>query len=274
MNEERHTSIKFIVLVAYVAMVVVNILASTLPINGVTPGQVSDSYPNLFAPAGFTFSIWALIYVLLGGYALYQMGAFRGYETPNEDFLNRVGVLFVASSVFNIGWIFSWHYRQIFLALIFITAILVCLIMAAQTIDREELSQREKVYVRLPFGVYFGWLTVATIANATVWLVSIGWKGLGLSPVTWTVLILLVGMVIGVLTLLRFKCTAYGLVLMWAYFGILMKHLMAAPKGFAGHYPLIIMTIGICLVVFFGAIVYILPSQVESLRKRDYDYPV
>lgn len=273
MTHEKNTSVRFFVLVAYVAMVVVNILSSTLPLNGVTPGQVSDSYRNLFAPAGFTFSIWGLIYVLLGAYTLYQMGAFRGHEQPREAFLTRIGVLFIASSIFNIAWIFSWHYRLIFLSLIFIVALLVTLIMIAKTIDHERLSRREKIFVRLPFGVYFGWLTVATIANAAVFLVSVGWNGFGISPVVWTIIILLVGMIIGVATLIRFNCVAYGLVLMWAYFGIMMKHLMASPVGFNGRYPIIIITVGVCLVIFFGAIVYILPSQLQSLKEGDYDYP-
>lgn len=274
MNEERNTGVTFAVIVAYIAMIVVNILSTTLPLNGVTPGEVSDSYPNLFAPAGFTFSIWGVIYLLLGAYVLYQMGAFRGAEHPSRSFLTRVGVLFIASSLFNIAWIFSWHYHVIFLALLCIIALLVCLIQIAKTIDSEQLSRREKIFVKLPFGVYFGWLTVATIANVVVWLVSIGWNGFGISPVIWTIIVLLVGMVIGVATLLRFRCVAYGLVLLWAYFGIMMKHLMATPAGFAGRYPFIILTIGVCLVVIFAAIVYILPSQVTELKEPDFDYPV
>lgn len=266
-DKTERLGVKFFVVITFIAMIVVNYLAQTLPINGVTPGQVSDSYPNLFAPAGLTFSIWGIIYLLLGVYTLYQLGLFQGNEKADGELLNRVGVLFSISSLMNIAWIFSWHYGIIPLSMVFMIGILVCLIMIARAVDVSRLTLKERIFVRLPFGVYFGWITVATIANATVLLVSLGFKGFLFSEAIWTVLVLLIGAAIGVLTLLRFKCVAYGLVLMWGYTGILIKHLSAKPAGFGGEYTIVIITLTLCLVVFLGAIVDVLPAQISQLKK-------
>jgi len=250
-------SLKLFVAATFVLMVTVNALAALLPINGVTPGEVSDSYPNLFAPAGYTFSIWSLIYLLLAAHTLYQIGLFRGREhSASADLLRKTGIVFSISSLVNTAWIFAWHYKLIPLSMALMAMLLICLINIAIIIDAQHLSAREMLFIRLPFFVYFGWITVATIANATVLLVSLGWNGFGFSQQMWTIIILAVGALIGTATLLRFKCASYGLVLIWAYTGILMKHFSAS--GFAKQYPGVIITAGICLAVFATAVIFTL----------------
>ena len=89
-----------LVAVTYLSMVTANVLANTLPINGVRTGEVSQAYPNLFAPAGYAFSIWSVIYLLLGLHVLYQFGLFRGGppSSDREALLDRVGLYFSISS--------------------------------------------------------------------------------------------------------------------------------------------------------------------------------
>lgn len=158
---------------------------SWVPPNGQGTSQVSDSYKNLFAPAGLTFAIWGLIYVLLAGYTAYQLGFFnlnkRGYKA---DLFEKVGLYFSISSIANATWIFSWHYHLIALSMLLMITILVCLILIVRQINEEKFSLREKIFIRLPFSVYFGWITVTTIANATTLFVSLGWEGLGISEPT------------------------------------------------------------------------------------------
>ena len=227
--------------VAFIGMVVVNALANIIHINGVGTGEVSDSYPNLFAPAGYTFSIWGLIYILLGAYVLYQFGLFHR-EKPNESLFKKIAPYFILSSLANIIWIFAWHYHMITLTVFLMVIILLSLIIIANTLKSRKLNKRDKWFVRVPFSIYFGWITVATIANVTTWLVSINWDGLGISEATWTVIVLVVGLVIGVLTIYKNRDAAYGAVIIWAYAGILTKHI--SPAGFAGNYlPIIVTTI-------------------------------
>lgn len=232
-------------LVTYIAMVVVNFLANSLPINNRSTGDISNDYPNLFAPAGIAFSIWGLIYLLLAGYVVFQ---FVTTSEKTEGLLKKINPLFIATSVANSVWIFAWHYDVIGLSVLIMAAILVLLIKIADILRKEQFTALEKFFIWAPFSIYFGWITVAAIANITIFLVSIGWNGFGISPFIWTCAILLIGATIGILRMQKDKNTAYGLVLVWAYLGILLKHLSA--NGFNGQYPSIIITIIACLVLF------------------------
>jgi hypothetical protein len=162
--------------------------------------------------------------------------------------LKKVNVLFIATSLANISWIFAWHYDFIGLSVLIMAVLLVLLIKIADILRVEQLTAREKLFISNPFSVYFGWITVAAIANITVFLVSIGWNGFGIADFVWTSIILLVGALIGVLRMRKDKNISYGLVLIWAYLGILLKHLSAG--GFGGQYPIVIATVMVCLVLF------------------------
>ncbi len=241
---------KIIALVTYAAMIAVNILSVVLPINGITPGQVSDSYPNLFAPAGFTFSIWGLIYLLLTLYIIYMLAA----ENAPTALICKVNILFSLSSAANVFWVFSWHYRIIPLSMLFMAILLVCLILIMQMVTAETKLLGEKIFIKLPFAVYTGWITVAAIANVTVLLVSLGWNRFGISEQAWTVIILATGTVIGILAGIRFQSIAYLLVLIWAYLGILLKHI--SISGFSSQYLWVVITAIICILLFALTIVY------------------
>jgi len=258
--------IKIVVVVTYLVMIVVNALANILPINGIDTGAVSDSYPNLFAPAGLTFSIWGVIYLLLAGHTLYQFGLFQGDKSKvKTELLKKVGIVFSASSVVNAAWIFSWHYGMIGLSVILMLVLLLSLIYINQLTHKEKLDQKEKLFIRMPFSVYFGWITVATIANITTLLVDIGWNGFGISESVWTILIILIGLAIGAITMIRNHDIAYGLVIIWAYAGILIKHM--SEDGFAGQYSGIITTVIASIVLMGVAIGYVLFAKKQAPPK-------
>ncbi len=253
MNKNANLSIKIIAGVFYAAMVAVNILANSLPINNRSTGEISDAYPNLFAPAGLTFSIWGLIYLLLAGYAFYQ---FTKSGQKLEQHFRKINLFFIATSLANIAWIFAWHYDYIGLSVLIMALLLFLLIRIADILRVLQLTARETIFISSPFSVYFGWITVAAIANVTVFLVSVGWNGFYIADFIWTSIILLIGAVIGILRMRKDKNIAYGLVLIWAYFGILFKHLSAS--GFGGHYPGIIATVAACLglFIYYTAVIF------------------
>lgn len=256
MPTNKNLFIKISVVISYVAMVITNALANILPINGINTGQVSNSYPNLFAPAAVTFSIWGLIYLLLAAYSIYQFGFFQKEGKKKKDeVLNKVGVCFIITSVVNIFWIFSWHYNFIGVSLVWMVVILFFLIKIASILNKEELSRTETIFIKLPFSVYFGWITVATIANVTVFLVSVGWNRFGMSEQIWTILLLLIGAAVGIVQMIKDKNIPYGLVFVWAYAGILTKHL--SQTGFAGQYTGIITTVAICIFIFLVVIAFL-----------------
>jgi len=242
-------SIPFFVALTYVGMVAVNVMANALPINGIPTGQVSDNYANLFAPAGVTFAIWGLIYLLLGIYTVFQFGLLgKGWSAERRQLVTEVGIFFTLSSLANMAWIFAWHYDLLGLSVLLMLVILGCLIKIADIVAKSKLSKTDRWLIKLPFSVYFGWITVATIANITTFLVSIGWNGFGISEPVWTMIILVVGAVIGSWRMLKDKSFAYGLVLIWAYCGIWLKH--TSPAGWTSQYPGVIGTIIVCLVGF------------------------
>jgi len=217
---------------------------------------------NLFAPTGLTFIIWGVIYLLLAAHTLYQLGLFRKKgEVVKTALLKEVGILFGISSLANFAWIFAWHYKVIPLSMVLMLVILVCLALIYIRIHKEKLTTNEKIFIRLPFSVYFGWITVATIANATTLLVDMLGSPvnfLSISEVVWTVAILLIGLLIGVVTTLKHRDVAYGLVIVWACIGILIKHLMdkPLPDGFNSQYPAVIATVIFSLVVLVGSLAY------------------
>lgn len=258
--------IKLVTALTFILMITVNALANILPINGIGTGAVSDSYPNLFAPTGLTFAIWGLIYLLLLLFTIYFLGLFQGDKsTVKTDLLRKIGFAFSISSIANSIWIFSWHYGIIPLSMLLMVIILACLIFIMQSIKRENFTGLEKFFVRLPFSVYFGWITVATIANATALLVDMGWKGFGVSENVWMVIIIAIGTLIGVVTTIRNKDVAYGLVIVWAYFGIWLKH--TAANGFAGEYPEVIIAVIAGTVLLLLSFVYVLATHQRSSRK-------
>lgn len=267
-ERQQVTIIQRTALISFLIMVGVNVLANILPINGITTGEVSDSFPNLFAPAALTFSIWGLIYLLLAAYTLYLLGFFRGdtlsiYST-GRDLLIKTGFFFTVSSLANAAWVFSWHFIRIPLSMVFMVVILICLIIIMEVIRGQRLSSRENLFIRFPFSIYFGWITVATIANFKVLLVSLGWNRFGLSEVTWTVIMIIMGLLIGVGFALRNSDVPYLVVLIWAYSGILLKHI--SGNGFGGQYPAVIYTVTGCIAVLFGVIVYIFVNGKKSRR--------
>jgi len=250
--------VKVLVVVTYLAMITMNFLANALPLNGRGTGEVSDAYPSLFTPAGVTFSIWGVIYLLLGLHVLYQLGLFRDSapDVGRTALLNRVGVLFAVSSLANTAWVFAWHYDVIALSAVLIVVILVCLILIADTLRVARLTTRERWFVGVPFSVYFGWTTVATVANITVLLVSLKWDGFGISASAWATAIVLVAMAIGTATMLYNRDVAYGLVLIWAYVGILIRQTSAAELD--SRYPAIIAAVIASLGIFAAAEVLVL----------------
>lgn len=249
-TNQTNIKVKILVTASFLVMVTINALANTIPINGVTTGEVSTMYKNLFTPASITFSIWGLIYILLAGYVIYQWGFFQsGNSIYTSCLLEKVGIYFTISSVANVLWILAWHYFLIALSMLLMIIILVCLILISSKI------RNETGYIKFTFGIYFGWITIATIANVTTLLVSIGFDGFGISEVAWTVIILIVGLVIAAATILTNRDIAYGLAIIWAYIGILIQHTSA--KGFDGRYLAVIVTAIICIVLLSIAAVHV-----------------
>lgn len=233
-------------MLSFLLMIAVNALANILPINGLTTGEISDSYPNLFVPIPLTFSIWGVIYLLLLFFVIYQV---KSHGKGNET--TELSLLFIASCIANTLWILAWHYQRIFLSLLIMIVLFFLLLLIYRFLPTREtgVTKKEWFFLQLPFSIYFGWITVATIANTTAFLVSIPWGGWGLTPPFWTVLVLLTATFIAVLMLNREGDIPYSLVVIWAFIGIIIKRATTSPL-----YLSIILTavLGILFILFIA----------------------
>lgn len=236
--------------VGLVIALTLNGLANALPINGKTTGELSDAYPNLFVPAGFTFAIWGVIYLVLLIFVVYQLTQAFSKNEKNQDFISKIGWFFFLSCLANASWIVAWHYQYVPLSLGIMLCLLWSLIKIYQNLEigLKSVTTLQKSLVHLPFSIYLGWITVATIANVTTLLVDFNWNGFAVAPEIWTIIVLIVGTLIGLTVTEQRKDIAYGLVIIWAYYGIVSKRMDLG----ADFYNSIVLTalIGMVLISF------------------------
>jgi hypothetical protein len=208
-------------LLAFIVTATVNSLANALPINGVTTAEISDSFPVYFVPAGYVFAIWGVIYLALLGFTVYQLLPAQ----RESGRLERVGWWFAVGCLANAAWIFFWHNRIFPVTLILMLVLLVSLlaIYLRLGIGRTPVSRAEKWLVDVPFSIYLGWITVATVANVTDVLYYLGWNGTPLSPQVWAVIMLVVAAALAAAMSLTRRDVAYVLVIVWAFVGIAVK---------------------------------------------------
>lgn len=223
---------QFTVITTTLFALVSNVAANAVPLNGRNTGEISDSFNVLFVPAGYVFSVWLLIYILLGAYTVYQA---LPAQRANPR-LRRTGWWVALSSLANGAWIYLWHYGFYPLTLVVMLTLLAALIMVylRLNIGKAAFSTTEKLTVSLPFSVYLGWITVATIANITALLADLGWNGGGISPLTWTLILLAAGTLIGAIMAATRSDIGYLLVLVWAFAGISVRWLSDPVLSVAG----------------------------------------
>jgi hypothetical protein len=219
-------------IVTFVAVVIINYLAIGLPINNKTTQQLSDAIPNLFVPAGLTFSIWGIIYILLGVFSVYQMRDIFKSDKIEMPYLGKISYFFIISNLANFSWILLWQYQLVPLSLVAMLVLLVSLLLIYIRLDigKAQGSRTEKFAVYAPFSVYLGWITVATIANVTAVLADPNgfFKVVpdDLLAQILTVLVIAVAVLITYLMLFLRKDWVYSLVIVWAILGIYLKQMM------------------------------------------------
>ncbi|MBD3159531.1 MAG: tryptophan-rich sensory protein [Candidatus Lokiarchaeota archaeon] len=240
-------------IIAVVATLVVDALANILPINGVTTGEVADAYPNLFTPPGYVFAIWGVIYVLLAVFMVFQ-------ARPNqrgEQYLQDISFFHLLGAIGNTSWIFLFHYEQIVLAVIPIVVLLISLIImyVRLGIGIRDVPRNQMLAVHLPVSVYLGWISLATIAGIASAL-NVLIPGIPIpTQVMLTVIMLVVALVLTLLMLFMRKDIAFGLVVIWASTGVVVKQLAT--------YPLIGITAGVVAAVVTISIIIVALREAE-----------
>lgn len=236
-------TIKWIIVLCFVGVIFINALANGLPLAGRTTGEISELYPNLFTPAGFTFSIWGVIYAGL----LASVIRVLTIKKSDELVVIRIAPWWVLNFIANMGWILSWHYLQLKTSMIVMILLLYSLIQMSSKLAQTGHKSSDLKLLRVVFDTYFGWITVATVANFTALLVGLEWDGFGFSAEAWMIVVLFVILAIVSSTYYRGTSVFYLMPVLWAFYGIYSKHI--DPDEFNGAYPAVISSIKIALLL-------------------------
>jgi translocator protein len=203
---------------AFALVILLNYLATAVPLGGRTTGEISDGYFSMFTPTGFTFAIWGVIYLALFGFVIRQLMQ----REEGSQSLSQISGLFKLNCLANVGWILAWHYDQLEVSMVLMVVILWTLIKinAILNSDGSIVGAWNFVLLILPFNIYFGWISVASIANISILQSAYGLNDFLLSQQTWTVLKLGLALAAAFFFGRQKRNAAYLFVIAWAAFGI------------------------------------------------------
>lgn len=254
-----------------VLTLIVNGMGAFGIINGLSQKEVSDMYQTLITPSPSTFSIWSVIYSFLIISIVVMI--FKSKEAYYERAINEIGFLFWLSCVLNIVWVVSFSYNLIGLSTIFIFVFLILMVLIVERIGKIQTGRR--FLLPITFGLYSGWLFIATVVNIAAWLVKIEWGRLGISAEIWSSLVLVVAVGLTLIVLLKTKNAIFPIPIAWAYFGI--YNFLLSPEGFQDQYSLLpyVALIGIVLLIGLSAIQFyknkylVMPNSNMEVHKKN-----
>jgi len=215
---KKITTYQLITILATIVTITINALANILPFNGQETGEISDRFAIYFVPAGYVFSIWSLIYLGLITFTIYQALP----SQRDNKVIRGISPAYWIASLANSIWMFLWHYEVFSLTLVAMLTILASLVYIYLKLSERDakLDRTQKLLVKIPFSIYLGWITVATVANASQLLYFFNWGGWGIAPQVWAVIMIAVATLLGFLMRWREGDAPYVLVLIWAFIGI------------------------------------------------------
>lgn len=245
-------------ILSFIGTLTVNTLSNTLPINGKNMAELSALYPNEFVPAGYTFSIWLVIYISLTGFCFYQAGK----DPDRVETRKKMGILFILTNLFNITWLLLWHYEMVLPSVITMLALLVTLIIIHLRFRIPDRSRKtsHKLWVQVSFSLYLGWVMIATIANIAAWLVDSGWNGEPLSGSFWAILMIAVATLLNILLAATKRNYVIPLVAIWSILGIINRQ--RSLQGFTD----VVVAGAICCSVLLLVIVLTPLRKAEKLQ--------
>jgi translocator protein len=224
LNKNRKLNI-ILNLIGLIFALLMNFLALSLPLNGKSTKDLSEQYTNLFVPAPIAFSIWSIIYLFLIIFVGISLFKYHKSDEKSLSLVDSIGSWFWWSCVANGLWIITWHYEKIFFSVIVMLFLLFSLSkIYVNLVQRRPLPINQSIWTLVPFSVYLGWISVATIANFAAFFVSIQWAGLGISPLTWTKIVIGIAIMLAIIMVLKFQDLVFALVVIWALFCIYYRH--------------------------------------------------
>lgn len=231
--------------ISVIFVILVNYFVNAIRLNSNTIGSLSSEYDNLFTPAAYAFSIWALIYISLLAYSVFQLN--RAFASSGEtDFIEKTGPWFAIANFASAAWVVVWLYELTFLSILVMLVILLSLIRIIINTRMEIWDAPLKIIALVwwPICLYAGWISLATIANVAAYLAKIGWNGWFFTEVQWTFAMILIAVVINMLMIYKRNMREFALVGVWGLTAIFVRHLdgsdLIANAALAGAITLFI----------------------------------
>lgn len=250
---------------------IINGMGGTGLINGLSQQDISNMYPTLITPAASTFSIWGVIYAFVIVSIIVMI--LKSEDTYYAEAIDKISYLFWVSCILNSLWIISFSYDLIGLSTLIIFAFLIVLVIIVKQIGK--IQTKKHWLLPITFGMYTGWLFIATVVNITTWLVKLEWDGFGIPDATWALIILIISVGLTFMVLFDIKNAIFPLPIAWAYFGIYNK--LTSPEGYQGEYSLlqtaaligIVVLIGIAAIQFYKNNYKIMPEGYVKTELTD-----
>lgn len=241
--------------VALVATIIINYLSNTGLLNGQTIGDVSKNLQTLFTPAGYAFSIWGFIYLLLIGFIFYQGRSLFSKNTSTDDVVLKIGWWFVLSCVANSAWVFLWIFGYTGLSCIFILLLLFSLmqIIFRCRLELDVAPFSKMLFIAWPFVFYAGWVAVASIANISAYLYKIGWDGFGIAAQTWAIIMIIIAVLINIWAIQMRNLREFALVGAWALVAIGVRNQSTFED--------------VTIIAYIGAATLLLANAIDAIKK-------
>jgi benzodiazapine receptor len=211
-----------LVIIATIGTILVNWLSAKGYINNVTPEIISDKYPTFITPAGYAFAIWSLIYLGLIAFSIYQ-----ALPSKFERF-RSIRTIYILSCVANCAWIYFWHHEMILVCLAVIFVLLGTLVFINLNLRGGD-SAGENWLARVPFGIYFGWITVATILNFTIALVYLNVNFTDSATIIIASILIALVTILGIIMRVKLSIYVFPLPIAWGLTAIAVEQSGKTP---------------------------------------------
>lgn len=207
---------QILVIAATLGVLIFNWLAASGYLGGIETGAISDKYPTRITPAGYAFAIWSLIYAGLIAFSIYQA------LPANTERFRRIRTVYILNCATNCAWLYFWHREAILLCAAIIFLLLGTLVFINVKLKKTETTS-EFWFAKAPFSLYFGWVTVAAILNATVALVYLNVRFSDSMVVNAGAFLILAATALGVIIRFKLNSIFYPLAIAWALTAIAVK---------------------------------------------------
>jgi len=247
---------KVLVIAATTGMIVFNWLSATGYIGGVTPEMISDKYQTFVTPAGYAFTIWSLIYFGMIVFSIYQLFS-KAAPAKNAERFRGVRSLYILSCAANCAWIYFWHQDQILICLFIIAVLLTALLLINIKLRNAE-TNNEFWLTKAPFGIYFGWVTVAAMVNFVIALKYLNVAMPDSAAMTLGAVLILLAAALGTIVSVKLTNYTYPLAIAWAVTAIAVKQ--------SSHVLIVVAAAVACIVSLFAALSFVLKAKSSEIK--------